>query len=240
VTTVDGLAARACLVAGDDGPLRAALCGALERDGARVAAVPLLTGQAEVAGAVARAREDVGTIEAFVAIPPGGGAASVEELSPAVFGAAIDAACKSPLLFTQALLGDLRASGAGRLIYVISAAGILGRAYTAHVAAGARAAWALMRTVALEEAPAVTANAVAVGPMAGDPLLAARARALVAGGHAAPGDAERAVAERLPLGRLVDPREVAEAVLWGLRPESAFLSGQTIAVASGGELQVWP
>jgi NAD(P)-dependent dehydrogenase (short-subunit alcohol dehydrogenase family) len=235
-----GLDGRRCLVTGDDSPLRAAICAGLEQAGAAVAAVPGATTASAVADALAAARGELGGIDALVACPRLPAAASVDELDPEGFDTAFDLACKSPFLYTQAVLPDLRQHGDGRLVYVTSAAGVLGRAYTAHVAAAARAVIALARTVALEEAPRMTANVVAVGPMDGDPLLAARSRALAAAEGVDRDAAIAAVRERIPLGRLTEPADVVQAVSWALRPESGFLTGQVVAVAGGSELQVWP
>jgi 3-oxoacyl-[acyl-carrier protein] reductase len=235
-----GLDGRLCLVAGDEGPLRRTLCEGLEEAGAVAAPVPGVATADEVADALADVRGRLGGIDALVACPRQPRAASLDELAPDSFDAAIGAAYKSPFLYTQAVLPDLRQRDWGRLVYVTSAAGVLGRSYTTHVAAAARAVIALARTVALEEAPRVTANAIAVGPMDGDPLLAARARALAEAKGIADDTAGEAVRERIPLGRLTEPADVLHAVLWALRPETDFLTGQVISVAGASELQVWP
>jgi NAD(P)-dependent dehydrogenase (short-subunit alcohol dehydrogenase family) len=235
------LAGRRCLVAGDDTPLCDALRAGLELAGAEVAAAATAATRADAERLAVDGRRQLGgAVDTLVACPPRLAAASIDELDPARFDGALDAAYKSPFRQTQALLGDLRHSGNGRIVYVTSAAGILGRAYTAHLAAGARAAIALMRTVAYEEAPAVTANAIAVGPMAGDALLGARARGLAEQRGTAADAAAAAVAERIPLGRLTEPEDVLQTLLWVLRPQSAFLTGELLTVAGASELQVWP
>jgi NAD(P)-dependent dehydrogenase (short-subunit alcohol dehydrogenase family) len=235
-----GLAGRRCLVAGDQTPLRAALVAGLEREGAAVAVADTASGRAAAESSAAHARERLGgAVDALVATPPSVAAADIDALDPATFDRALDAGYKSPFLYTQALLRDLRAGG-GRVVYVTSAAGLLGRAYTAHVAASARAVIALMRTVAYEEAPTVTANAIAVGPHADDALLGARTRGLVEQRALAPEAAAEAVAERIPLGRLAEPGDVLEALLWLLRPRVGFMTGEVLTVAGASELQVWP
>jgi len=242
VSTTDlTLAGRRCLVAGDDTPLRAALGSALEQAGAAVERAPTATSRAAADSAAARAREALGGApDVLVAVPPQLSAASIDELDPATFDGALTAGYKSPFLYTQALLPGLRAGGDGRVVYVTSAAGILGRAYTAHLAAAARAAIALMRTLTYEEAPALTANAIATGPMAGDALLGARTRALTELRGTPAAAAEGAVAERVPLGRLTEPGDVAATLLWLLGPASRAIAGQVVPVAGASELQVWP
>jgi len=235
------LAGRRCVVAGERTPLRDALATGFERAGAAVASAPAVATRAAAERAAAEVRDALGgAADALVTCPPRLGAASIDELDPAAFEGAVAALYKSPFLHTQTLLGDLRAGGDGRIVYVTSAAGILGRAYAAHLAAGARAVIALMRTVACEEAPGVTANAIAAGPMDGDPLLAARERALIEQTAARPAAATAAVTERIPLGRLTTADDVLRTALWALAPESAFLTGDVLAVAGAAELQVWP
>jgi NAD(P)-dependent dehydrogenase (short-subunit alcohol dehydrogenase family) len=235
------LVGRRCVIAGDDTHLRAALQAGLESAGAAVATVATASRRDDAERLAADARNVLGgDVEVLVTTPPALTAAGIDELDPAAFDGALDAAYKSPFLYTQALLADLRESGGGRVVYVTSAAGILGRAYTAHLAAGARAAIALMRTVAYEEAPAITANAIAVGPMAGDPLLEARARGIAEQRGVAAAAAEQAVAERAPLGRLTESQDVLQTLLWALRAESGFLTGEVLTVAGASELQVWP
>jgi NAD(P)-dependent dehydrogenase (short-subunit alcohol dehydrogenase family) len=234
------LAGRRCLVAGNETPLRAALGAGLERAGAAVAFAATVGDRAAAEHAAEQARAALGgPLDALVATPPQLDAAGIDELDPARFDGALDAGYRSPFLQTQAVLGDLRVQ-TGSVVYVTSVAGLLGRAYTAHLAAAARAAIALMRTVAYEEAPAVTANAIAVGPMAGDALLAARARGLAEQRDMAPDAAAAAVAERIPLGRLAEPADVLATLLWVLSPSSRFLTGEVVTVAGGSELQVWP
>ena len=104
----------------------------------------------------------------------------------------------------------------------------------------ARAVVALMRTLAVEEGPVVAANAIACGPLAGDALHQARVRGLRAQRGLDTAAAEAALAAALPLGRLAEPADVAATAAWLLGPAAAGITGQVLAVAGGGELQVWP
>ena len=44
----------------------------------------------------------------------------------------------------------------------------------------------------------------------------------------------QALAQASPLGRLLDPGEVAAAVVWLASPEAAGISGQTLVIDGGG------
>jgi NAD(P)-dependent dehydrogenase (short-subunit alcohol dehydrogenase family) len=53
--------------------------------------------------------------------------------------------------------------------------------------------------------------------------------------HAAAGDPGRParVASRIPLGRVAEPQEIAEAVLWLLSPQASYVTGTVLRVAGG-------
>ncbi len=82
---------------------------------------------------------------------------------------------------------------------------------------------ALSRALAAEAAPAVRVNTVAPGATASP---AVRARAAAAGGRPA-GMTET------PLGRMAEPEEVAEAILFLLSPRARFITGQALFVNGG-------
>lgn len=240
---IQPLAGRRVVVAGEECELRTAVAAGLADAGATVAQAPAAGDRAAAEEAADGARAQLGGApNALVATPPALAAASIDELDRATFDGALAAGYKSPFLHTQALLADLRAAGDGRVVYVTSVAGILGRAHTAHLAAAARAAIALMRTLAQEEGAALSANAIAVGPLHGgdDALLQARVRGLAEQRGLDADAARAAVAEGTPLGRLAEPGDVVATLRWLLGPESGFLTGQTIPVAGASELQVWP
>lgn len=84
--------------------------------------------------------------------------------------------------------------------------------------------WTLTRTLALALAPTIRVNGIAPGPV----LPSARQS-----------DAQfRRQAEATPLGRAVDPEEIARAVLFIL--EAPSMTGETIALDSGQHLQWAP
>jgi len=84
----------------------------------------------------------------------------------------------------------------------------------------------LVRALAAELGDSgVTANAVAPGSTA-TPILNESAR--LYGLKSA-----NAFAAQQPIGRLIEPLEVAAAVMWLLRPESGAVTGATVAVDGG-------
>jgi NAD(P)-dependent dehydrogenase (short-subunit alcohol dehydrogenase family) len=134
----------------------------------------------------------------------------------------------------QAALPDLKQAAAGRIVTIASTAGLRGYAYTAPYVAAKHGAIGLTRALALELAKtSITVNAVCPGFT--DTAIVADAVEKI--GASTGRSAEDAVAELTrfnPQGRLVQPREVADTVVWLCQPGSASITGQAISV-SGGE-----
>jgi NAD(P)-dependent dehydrogenase (short-subunit alcohol dehydrogenase family) len=137
-------------------------------------------------------------------------------------------------LCTRAVLPGMRTRDSGRIVTIASTAGLVGAKYTAAYTASKHAAVGLMRAVAAEVAgTGVTANAVcptfvrtpmtqrSVDRIAGTTKLNAE-------------EAEAALAKASPLGRLVEPDEVAFAVRFLAAPEAGAINGQTLVLDGGG------
>jgi NAD(P)-dependent dehydrogenase (short-subunit alcohol dehydrogenase family) len=133
----------------------------------------------------------------------------------------------------QAALPDLLAAPAGRIVTVASTAGVKGYAYTAPYVASKHGAVGLMRAIAAEYAATpLTANAVCPGFTDTDIVGQAVTNIQAKTGRS---EAE-ALAELTrfnPQKRLIDPVEVAEAVLWLCLPASRSVTGQAVMVAGG-------
>ncbi len=138
-------------------------------------------------------------------------------------------------LCTQAALPDMLAAGWGRVVNIASTAGQKGYPYVSAYAAAKHGVVGLTRSLALETARGgVTVNAVCPG-YTDTGLLRASVRNIVERtGRSA--DAVRAeLAAANPQRRLVQPAEVADAVLWLCGDGAASINGQSISV-SGGEV----
>ncbi len=133
----------------------------------------------------------------------------------------------------QAALPDLLAAEHGRIVTVASTAGLKGYAYTAPYVAAKHAAIGLTRALAVEFAgTSLTVNAVCPGftdtEIVSDAVETIRTRT----GRSAE-EARASLARFNPQRRLIDPAEVASAVVWLCLPESRSITGQAIAVAGG-------
>jgi NAD(P)-dependent dehydrogenase (short-subunit alcohol dehydrogenase family) len=90
----------------------------------------------------------------------------------------------------------------------------------------------LTRALAIETAKrGITVNAVCPGYTDTD-MAASAVDNLVRAGKTED-EARRAITRVMPIGRLIQPEEVASAVLWLCSPQAAAVTGQAIAVAGG-------
>jgi NAD(P)-dependent dehydrogenase (short-subunit alcohol dehydrogenase family) len=137
-------------------------------------------------------------------------------------------------LCTRAALPDMLERGSGRIVTVASTAGVVGARYTAAYTASKHAAVGLMRAIAAEIAgTGVTANAVCPTFVRTD-LTRASARRIAETTGRSEAEAEAALAGASPLGRLLEPDEVAFAVAFLAAPEAAAINGQTLVIDGGG------
>jgi NAD(P)-dependent dehydrogenase (short-subunit alcohol dehydrogenase family) len=148
--------------------------------------------------------------------------------------AQLDVNATGAFLCTRAVLPGMLARDHGRVVTVASTAGRVGQRYTAGYSASKHAAVGLMRAVAAEVAGTrVTANAVCPTFVRTD-MTATTINRIVATTGRSEEDSERLVAGMSPLGRLLEPDEVAYAVVFLAAREAAAINGQTIVLDGGG------
>ncbi len=136
-------------------------------------------------------------------------------------------------LCTQAALPGMLGAGWGRVVNVASTAGLRGYPYVSAYCAAKHGVIGLTRSLSLELARKnITVNAVCPGYTQTEMLEASVANIVHKTGRSA-AEARAELARANPQGRLVEPEEVAQAVVWLCLPGSAALTGQAIAVAGG-------
>ncbi len=140
----------------------------------------------------------------------------------------LDVNATGAFLCTRAVITGMRERGRGAIVTVASTAGLEGAPYVAAYTAAKHAAVGLMRVAAAElEGTGVTANAVC--PAFVDTPMTDRTVANIAAKTGRSPDEARAA-----LGPLLDPDEVAAAVVRLASPEAAGISGQTLVIDGGG------
>jgi len=133
-------------------------------------------------------------------------------------------------LCTRAVLPEMVERGEGRIVTVASTAGLRGARYTAAYTASKHAAVGLMRATAAEVAgTGVTANAVCPGWVR-TAMMERAVERIVATTERDEEEAEGALVEQMPLGRALEPEEVAEAVWFLASPTAAAINGEALVL----------
>jgi len=123
---------------------------------------------------------------------------------------------------TKAVIEYMAGRGFGRIVNVSSVIGEMGNFGQANYAASKAGLFGFTKSLALEMARKnVTVNCVTPGFIDTDMLAAV------------PGEALKAVIDRIPVGRLGRPEEVARVVRFLLDEESGYITGSILAVNGG-------
>jgi 3-oxoacyl-[acyl-carrier protein] reductase len=152
------------------------------------------------------------------------------EMSEADWDLVHDTNLKSAFFALRACLPLLKQSHAGRIIFVSSITGpITGYPGLAHYGASKAGLDGLMRTAAIEVAPfGITVNAVAPGSIRTEGLADLGA------------DAIASMEALIPLKRLGQPHDVANAVLYLASDLASFVTGHSVVVDGGQTLPEIP
>jgi NAD(P)-dependent dehydrogenase (short-subunit alcohol dehydrogenase family) len=179
---------------------------------------------------VAAAFERIGPVDVLVNNAGVSASADVARTTLDDWRAQMDVNATGAFLCTRAVLAGMRERDRGRIVTVASTAGLEGAKYTAAYTASKHAAVGLMRAVAAEVAGSgVTANAVCPVFVRTD-MTRESVERIVARTGRTEAQAEAAVASTSPLGRLLEPDEVAFAVAFLAAPEAAAINGQTLVL----------
>jgi NAD(P)-dependent dehydrogenase (short-subunit alcohol dehydrogenase family) len=179
---------------------------------------------------VAAAFERLGAVDVLVNNAGVSASADVARTTLDDWRTQMDVNATGAFLCTRAVLAGMRERDRGRIVTVASTAGLHGAKYTAAYTASKHAAVGLMRAVAAEVAGSgVTANAVCPGFVRTD-MTAASVERIVATTGRTESEAESAIASMSPLGRLLEPEEVAFAVAFLAAREAGAINGQTLVL----------
>jgi NAD(P)-dependent dehydrogenase (short-subunit alcohol dehydrogenase family) len=137
-------------------------------------------------------------------------------------------------LCMRAVVPGMRERGAGAVVTVASTAGRTGAPYTSAYTASKHAAVGLVRAVAAELAgTGVRINAVCPTFVRTDLTARAIARIVETTGRS-PAESEQTLADMTPLGRLLEPDEVADAVVFLASDAAGAINGQALVIDGGG------
>jgi NAD(P)-dependent dehydrogenase (short-subunit alcohol dehydrogenase family) len=254
---MDALASRHAVVTGGGRGIGAAIAAALARAGAtlsvlgrdrarldaqvaalggadRAQAIEVdVTDEASVRAAFAGVRERFGRIDVLVNNAGQAGSAPLAKTDLALWQRMLAVNLTGTFLCTREALPEMTRRGSGRIVNVASTAGLLGYAYVSAYCAAKHGVIGLTRATAMETAKTgVTVNAVCPGYTETDIVQEAVANIVAKTGKSAE-EARAALVARNPQGRMVQPEEVANAVLWLCLPGTEAVTGQAVAVAGG-------
>jgi len=251
------LAGRHAVVTGASRGIGAAIAAALAADGVRVSllgrdagnlgqvsdglggqdrAFPIvadLADSASVQGAFTAARGHFGPVHLLINNAGQAASAKFTETDEALWNRLIAVNLTGTYLAARQAVPDMLAQGFGRIVNIASTAGLRGAAYISAYASSKHAVIGLTRSLALEYAARnITVNAVCPGFVDTDIVREAIANIKKKTGRS---DAEAlaALLATNPQRRLVEPREVADTVMWLCRPGSESVTGQSIVLAGG-------
>jgi len=139
-----------------------------------------------------------------------------------------------PFLCMRAVVDGMRERHGGAIVTVASVAGRAGAPYTSAYTASKHAAVGLTRAVASELAGSgIRVNAVCPTYVHGEMTRGSVARIVEATGRP-PEEIEAALEQATPLGRMLEPDEVADAIVFLASPGAAAINGQALVIDGGG------
>jgi 3-hydroxybutyrate dehydrogenase len=214
---------------------QAALDEALAAGMADFAVAADVTDEVAMAEAISAATEAGGPIDCLVANAGAASTAPFARSTAAQFRAMTEVNLIGVVNAIHPVLPGMIERGFGRVIVVASTAALKGYAYVSAYCAAKHAALGLVRALALETArKGVTVNALCPGFTDTD-MVASGIEAVMAKTGRSHEEALADFVAHNPQGRLVDPREVADAALWLAGDDAGAITGQAIAIA-GGEI----
>lgn len=251
------LAGKHAVVTGASRGIGAAIAAALVADGVRVtllgrdaagvqrvsgtlgganqafAVVTDIADAVSVQSAFAAARGHFGPVQLLVNNAGQGASAKFTDTDEALWQRLMSVNLTGTYLCTRQAVTDMLAQGYGRIVNIASIAGLRGGVYISAYAASKHAVIGLTRSLALEYAARnITVNAVCPGFVDTDIVKEAIANIRKKTGRSET-EALATLLATNPQRRLVEPREVADTVMWLCRPGSESVNGQSIVLAGG-------
>ena len=183
---------------------------------------------------VTRVFNTIGAVDVLVNNAGMGESAPLHQTTLESWQRHLDVNATGAFLCMRAVVPGMRERGAGAIITVASTAGRAGVPYTTAYTASKHAVIGLTRAVAAELAgTGVRVNAVCPTFVRTEMTDRSIAHIVARTGRSAQ-QAEEALAAASPLRRLLEPDEVADAIVYLASPAAAAISGQAWVIDGGG------
>ncbi len=181
--------------------------------------------------AVARVFGEIGAVDVLVNNAGVSSSAPLKRTSLTDWERQLAVNATGAFLCTRAVVEGMKERGRGRIVTVASVAAHHGSRYTSGYTASKHAVLGLTRSVAAELAgTGVTCNAVCPAYVRSDMTDTTIATIEARTGR----DGEATLAAMAPLGRLIEPEEVAFAVRFFAAEEAGAINGQSLIMDGGG------
>lgn len=165
-----------------------------------------------------------------------GPTAFVSDISPDDWSATIDCNLTSQFLFIRGVVEDMAQRGGGAIINMSSAAGRLGMPMRTPYVAAKWGIIGLTQSLAMELGPKnIRVNAILPGSVRGERMdRVMQARAKATGLPLSQVEAEEVA--NISLGRMIEPEEIADLILFACAETGRSISGQSLGVCGNTEL----
>jgi NAD(P)-dependent dehydrogenase (short-subunit alcohol dehydrogenase family) len=184
-----------------------------------------------IAGGIRQAEAERGPVDLLVANAGTATAVPFVKATPQQFRDMFEQHVVGMMHPVQAVLTGMIERGFGRIVAVASIVGLRASPNVSPYTTAKHAMVGLVRSIALETATTgVTVNAVCPGYVDTDLIRGPLDRLVGAG--ASKSEAMARFTSRVPVGRLVKPEEVAEAVLYFCSPAAAATTGATLVIGA--------
>ena len=202
----------------------------IQKDGGEAIAVPTdVRDPAQVDRMIQETKKKFGGIDILVNNAAGNFICKAEELSPNGWRAVVEIVLNGTFFCTRAAgLEMIAQRRGGKILSVLATYAWTGGPGTVHSAAAKAGVLALTRTLAVEwAAHKIRINAIAPGPVATE-----GASSKLWGNP----EAEKKLLSTIPVGRIGNPQEIAQAAAYLVSPYAEYINGETLTMDGGGWL----
>jgi NAD(P)-dependent dehydrogenase (short-subunit alcohol dehydrogenase family) len=160
----------------------------------------------------------------------------IEDIEPAQWSRTIDVNLFSQFLFTKAVVPAMKTQKSGAIVNMSSAAGRLGMPLRSPYVAAKWATIGLTQSLAMElGGHNIRVNAILPGSVRGERMQRVmRAKADATGMPLADVEAEETAC--MSLGRMIEPTEIADMIVFLASASGSAISGQSIGVCGNAEV----